>query len=98
MMHDRLPERGIAVIFVQNEVTRSFNKGFCVQKMNIHEWTQKKVTSVLFLVKCLGLKKHSVLFRIKCLTFWASSKLALVFGLENIRIFVEYLVLVFTRK
>ena len=64
MIHDKLPERGIAVIFVQNEVIRSFNKGFCVQKMNIHEWTQKKVTSVLFLIKHLGLKKRSVLFRV----------------------------------
>ena len=56
-MHDKLPKRGITVIFIQNKVTHSFNKGSCVQKMNIHEWTQKKVTSVLFLVKCLGLKK-----------------------------------------
>ena len=69
MMHDKLPERRIAIIFVQNKVTHSLNKGSCLQKMNINEWTQKKVISVLLLVKHLSFKKRSVLFRVKCLTF-----------------------------
>ena len=56
-MHDKLPEHVIAVIFVQNEVTHSLNKGSWMQKMNINEWTQKKVSPVLFLVKHLSLKQ-----------------------------------------